>query len=303
MKNVLVVGGSLFAGKVFVEKLLNSDKYIPYVMNRGTKRLNLDGVKEIVCDRHDKGTMARVVPSLDWHAVVDFCAYQPGDITTLLAHLPGLIRQYIFISTTTVHQNSLGLPMGEDSPMLSAPLPEPGGEYAYNKLLLESELKSSCEEKGIAHVSLRPAFIYGKYNYAPRESYFFNLIAKQETIILPRPPQALFSMVSVWDVAETCAACLGNEKVFNNAYTVCADELVSYDRILEVLEAITSKKLHVIRQPVHLINTAGIPLPFPLEEHLVYSGALLRDILDYRYMSFLEGMAKTYDWYSKRGSR
>jgi len=303
MKNILIVGGSYFAGRAFVEALQNSSEYAPFVINRGTRPLNLDGVEEIVCERRDVGKMAEVVPPLEWHAVVDFCAYNPGDIVTLLENLPGSVQQYIYISTTTVHQNSQCLPMCEGSPKLTAAQPEPAGDYAYNKLLLEGELKQACEGRGVAYVSLRPAFIYGKYNYAPRESYFFDQITKHEPIILPSLPQALFSMVSVEDVANICMACLGNEKVFNNAYTVCADELVSYDRIIEVLEEITGRKLNVMRQPLRLINAARIPLPFPLEEHLVYSGALLKEKLNYEYVTFLEGMRRAYDWYRENGNR
>jgi 5,10-methylene-tetrahydrofolate dehydrogenase/methenyl tetrahydrofolate cyclohydrolase len=45
MKNVLIIGGSYFVGKTFVEELRNSNEYVPYVMNRGTRTLKLDGVK------------------------------------------------------------------------------------------------------------------------------------------------------------------------------------------------------------------------------------------------------------------
>ena len=139
--------------------------------------------------------------------------------------------------------------------------------------------------------------IYGKYNYAPRESYFFDLIVKNKPIVVPPLPQALFTVVSVWDVAHICIACLGNERVFNNAYTVSADELISYDRLVEVLEVITSRTLKTTRMPIFEIDAKRIPLPYPLEEHLVYSGSLTREALNYEYMSFLEGMTRTYNWY------
>lgn len=297
MKNILVVGGSYFVGKVFVEELRNHSEYAIYVMNRGNRPLNLEGVKEIVCDRHDALSIEQVVPSLEWHAVVDFCAYDPNDVNVLLYCLPGSLQQYIYISTTTVHQNSLSLPMGEDCPKLTCPLPGPYGDYGYKKWLIELKLKDICEAKGIAHTSLRPAFIYGKYNYAPRESYFFNLIADGKPMIVPPPPQALFSVVSVWDIAKVCIACLGNEKVFNNAYNVSTDELISYDRLIGVLETIISRKLTIQRMRISEIDAKRIPLPFPLDEHLIYSGALLQQTLNYEYMPFLEGMRKTYNWY------
>ncbi|MFC1965940.1 NAD-dependent epimerase/dehydratase family protein [Chloroflexota bacterium] len=297
MKKILIVGGSYFVGRVFVEELLNYGEYDIYVMNRGNRPLKLEGVREIVCDRHDTGKLSKVLLSLQWDTVVDFCAYKPEDIEMMIKNLPESVRQYIYISTATVYQNSLALPMKEDTPKLTSPMPGPHGDYGYNKWLTELKLKELCSENGIAHVSLRPTFIYGKYNYAPRESYFFNLIAKGESIVLPLPPQALLSMVSVWDVAKICVACLGNDKVFNKAYTVSAEELISYDKLIEVLEAITSKKLSVQRQPIRVIDERRIPLPFPLEEHLIYSGSLLQETLNYKYMSFLEGMTKTYNWF------
>ena len=299
VKNILVIGGSYFVGRVFVEELCVKDEYSLYVLNRGSRPLELEGVDEIVCDRHDAAKLARVVPSVEWHAVVDFCAYEPEEISSLIESIPGSIHHYIYISTTTVYQNSKLLPMTEDTLKLTGPLPGPHGDYGYKKWLLELELERICKEKGIAFLSLRPSFIYGKYNYAPREAYFFDLISKDETIILPSAPQALYTMVSVWDVAKVCIACLGNEEVYNNAFTVSAEELISYDRLIEVLEGITSRTFNLRRQPARMLEASGIPLPFPLEEHLVYSGALLRETLDYQYMPFAEGMRKTYNCFFK----
>lgn len=303
MKNMLIIGGSYFLGRVFVEELRNHTEYAIYVMNRGNIPLNLEGVEEIVCDRHDALSIEHVIPPLEWHVVVDFCAYEPDDVDLLLYCLPGSVQQYIYISTATVYQNSLVLPMKEDSQKLTAPLPGPHGDYAYKKWLTELKLKERCEEKGITHTSLRPAFIYGKYNYAPRESYFFDLIAENKTIIVPPLPQALFSVVSVWDVANICIACLGNEKVFNKAFNVAAEELISYDRLIEVLETITSRKFFVQRMSISEINGMRIPLPYPLDEYLIYSGSLIQETLNYEYMSFQEGMKRSYNWYFKIDSQ
>ena len=302
MTNVLIIGGSYFLGRTFVEELRKHPDYAIYVMNRGNAPLDVDGVEEIVCDRHDAFSIGGLVPDMEWHAVVDFCAYEADDIDLLLYNLPGSVQQYIYISTSTVYQNSLELPMKEDAPPLTGPLPGPHGDYAYKKWLGELKLREVCGERGIAHTSLRPAFIYGQYNYAPRESYFFDLIAQDRPIVVPPPPQALFSMVSVWDVANVCIGCLGNEKVFNGAFNVAAEELISYDRLIEVLEEITSRKLDVQRMPVAEIDGRGIPLLFPLEEQLIYSGRLLQDILGFTYMPFAEGMRRTYNWYFRAGA-
>lgn len=303
MTNILIIGGTYFVGRVFVEELRNRHNYAIYVLNRGNRPLQMDGIQEIVCDRHDASSLRRTVPSLEWHAIVDFCGYEPADISLLMENLGGSVQQYIFISTATVYQNTPSLPMTEDSPKLTGPLPGPHGNYAYKKWLTELKLKEECERRGIVHTSLRPAFIYGKYNYAPRESYFLKLAARDEPITVPNAPQALFSMVSVWDMARICVACLGNERVRDSAYNVASSELVSYDLLIEALERITARKFAVRRQPVRVIEAQRIPLPFPLEEHLVYSGSLLQRVLNYSYMSFQEGMSRTYDWFFSAGGR
>jgi 2'-hydroxyisoflavone reductase len=297
MKNVLVIGGSYFLGKVFVEELQAHGGYSIYVMNRGNRPLQREGITEIHCDRHDTAAMKRAVPPLDWHAVVDFCAYEPSDVDTLIQSLPGSIGQYLFISTVTVIQTTLDIPMREDHPKLTGPLPGPHGDYGYKKWLTELKLGELGEQRGLPYTSLRPVFIYGKYNYAPRESYFFKLIAQNKPIVVPLLPQSVFSMVSVWDVAHIIIACLGNPKAFNNAYNLAAEELICYDRLIDVLEKITGRRFNMQRLSVAKIDAERIPLPFPLDEHLVYSGELIRDTLDFKYMPFIEGMTKTYNYF------
>jgi len=295
MKNILVIGGSYFVGKVFVEELRKHDEYSVYVMNRGNRPLNINGVEEIQCDRHDALSLAASVPELEWDALVDFCAYEPDDIDLLLYNLPGSLNHYIYFSTTTTCETSLDLPMTEDTPKLKGPLPGPHGDYGYKKWLTELKLKEVCEQKSIHHTSIRPAFIYGKYNYAPRESYFFQLIAQNKPFVVPLLPQSLFTMISVWDVANIVISCMGNENVFDNAYNLSAPELISYDKLVGTLEKITGRQLDLQRLPIARIDAERIPLPFPLDEHLVYSGEKIAKALDFEYMSFLEGMTRTYN--------
>ena len=94
---------------------------------------------------------------------------------------------------------------------------QPGthGDYAYKKYLAEEELKRGCREGNIPWTIFRPTFIYGKYNYAPRESYFFDLLGKDgKTIILPDNDRALFTFVAVWDVARAIIRCMGNQDAY-----------------------------------------------------------------------------------------
>jgi 2'-hydroxyisoflavone reductase len=73
--------------------------------------------------------------------------------------------------------------------------------------------------------------------------------------------------------------------------------MISYDRLFEVLETVTGVTPAVRHACIEEINEQRVPLPFPLDEHLIYSGERIRDILHFRYTPFLEGMRETYRYY------
>ncbi len=304
MKNVLVIGGSYFVGRVFVEELSNIPDYAIYVMNRGNVPIHINGVTEIKCDRHKTEALQDAIPSLSWDAVVDFCAYTPQDIAMMLSALPShAISQYIFISTASIYEKTYDLPIREDAALLTGPQPGPHGDYAYNKHLAEEELKYQCAENRIPWTIFRPAFIYGKYNYAPRESYFFDLVQKKKTIIIPDNELALFTFVSVWDVARAIIACIGNKNAYTKAFNLSGEELVSYPRFVNVLRIITGEHITVRDMSVQQIDEQGVPLPFPLDVHLVYSGTLITKDIGFLYTPFLDGMKATYAWYKQKGRK
>jgi nucleoside-diphosphate-sugar epimerase len=303
VKNVLVIGGSYFVGRVFVEEFSKVPGCAIYVVNRGNVPLDIEGITEIKCDRHDMEAMCKAIPSIMWDSVVDFCAYTPEDIATVFSVLPShAIGQYIFISTSSIYEKTNELPIGETALPLAGPQPGPHGDYAYNKHLAEEELKIQCSENNIPCTILRPAFIYGKYNYAPRESYFFDLVEEGKTIILPDNELALFTFVSVWDVARAIIACIGNNNACTKAFNLSGEELISYRRFIDVLRIITGEHINVESMNVSQIDVQGIPLPFPLDEHLVYSGTLITKDIGFSYTPFLEGMRTTYEWYKQKRS-
>jgi len=299
MKNILIIGGSYFVGRIFVEELIKEKSYEIYVYNRGNLPLNIKGVTELVGDRNDEERIKRTIPDQQWDVLVDFCGYTPDEVKKMIRSLPGNLNQYIYISTTSVYENIKDLPIREDAPKLSKPQPELGqyADYGYNKRRSECQLKAECEKKQITYTSLRPAIIYGEYNYAPRETYFFDLIRDDKTVVLPENDLALFSFVYVIDVARIIIKCLGNEKVLGRAFNVAGEELVSYQRMVELFEEISGKTVSTQKMSIAEINEKRIPLPFPLDSHLVYSGGKICEVLRFEYTPFLNGMRRAYQYY------
>ncbi len=299
LKNILVIGGSYFAGRVFVEELLKTKDYNIFVYNRGNIPLGWEGVTELVGNRDDEDQIRKTIPEKEWHTLIDFCGYTPDHVGKMLRSLPGTLSHYIFISTTSIYENTFDLPIQEEAPKVLKPQPElgPYADYGMNKWLAERKLQEECEAKGMAWTSLRPSIIYGRYNYAPRESYFFDLLRDNKPVIISDNVLALFSFIWVEDVAKIILRCLGNEKVFNEAFNISGKELISYGRLIEILEHISEKKLNTIRMSLDEINKNAVPLPFPPDTHLIYSGKRIQHILKFEYMAFAHGMRKTYEYY------
>ena len=212
------------------------------------------------------------------------------------------MEHYIFISTVSVYADTLNLPVKEDAPKLTAPQKELGvaADYGYNKWQAEQKVAEYCAKSRIPFTILRPTIIYGKYNYAPRESYFFDLIAKGRTIALPKNELALYQFVSVWDVAKIIGLCMGNENVYSHAFNLAAEELISYRRFIEVLQEVMNKTVSIYALESKEIEEQNIPLPFPLEQHLIYSGDLIRRILGFDYAPFSDEMKRTWEWYKQQ---
>jgi len=297
--NILVIGGSYFIGRVFSQSLAKTDGFSLHVLNRGRLPLNLLDVAEYKCDRHDGAALQNTLPAIRFDAVVDFCAYQKNDVKTLLENIPGEVGQYIYISSCAAFKPSSDYPKTEDSPKVASPAPGPAGEYACAKALLEEESAETCARNNIPLTIFRPTFVYGPYNYAPRESYFFDLILSGKRIPHPKNNQTLFQFVYVRDIARIITRCLCNQAVYENDYILSAPELVCYDKLLKVLGQISGKKPDTRLMSVNDIEKENIPLPFPLDGHELFSGDKIACALGFAYTPFEDGMKETFDFYRK----
>ena len=194
---VLVIGGTYFVGRVFVLTASRREDISLTLLNRGRYRLGREGIRELRCDRHDAAGMEQALKDTRWDAVVDFCAYEPGDIETIF-RLPGFqTDHYLLMSSSSVCDVPPDREKAEDSPVLTASDGTRDGEYAYKKALLEAELKNLCRERGTSYTIFRPAFIYGPYNYAERESWFIRRIAEGQALPCPIQATARFQFVYV----------------------------------------------------------------------------------------------------------
>jgi len=292
---LLVIGGSYFFGRVFVMQAAEGHDIT--VANRGTYSMEALGVKQIRGDRRDPALWTSC--GEDFDVVVDFCAYEKGDIAGVLRKIPGKIRQYIFISTVDVYERGRqgGNRMkGEDTPFEQRIFPGEAGRYIAGKAALELEAVEECARRDTACTVLRPAILYGPFNYAPRESEYIRMIVQDHVLPHITDAAGAFQFVYVKDAAEAVIKCLLNEKTYGQAYNLCGDEILNYDIFFEALQQAADVEHEVLAVTAAEAERQGIVLPFPVreEESELYSNEKSRAELGMHYTELSAGMARTY---------
>ena len=295
-KQVLVIGGSYFAGRVFSMLATREAGYSLTLVNRGRFSMtHLPNVEEYKCDRHDPEGIASL-PLGHFDAVVDFCAYEAGDCRGLLERLPCQFDRYILLSTADVYDRSIRTGKDENTPLLTQCPPCDAGMYMYNKMLLEGEARDACAARGVKLTILRPAFIYGPYNYAPRESWYVEKIVKGTPVPVPEDSDGRFQFVYVKDVANAIIACIGHEQAERSAYNLAGPEILTYRKYMEILAEVSDIPFTTVPVTVEQALRERIPLPFPLtaEEDELYDGSMITRQLGLSYTPFSEGLQRTY---------
>lgn len=291
---ILVIGGTYFLGRVFTI-VASKENHQLFLLNRGTYSMNMPMVTEYHLDRHDVESLKKLPPQ-EYDAVVDFCAYLPKDVENLLNNIPGKVKQYIYISTCDVYKRNIEGLKDENTELLDVCYPGEAGEYMYHKMFLEKETKAVCEKLAIAYTSIRPAMIYGPFNYAPRESLFVKWIVEGQPLPYPVDADGRFQFVYVKDVANAVLSVIGEEKAYNQAFNLCGKEILNYEEFLEILKKVSDRAISIKDVTVKQVFEENIPLPFPLtkEETELYDGSKIEKELGFQYTALVDGMEKAF---------
>lgn len=290
---ILVIGGSYFLGRVFLIQTAKSHDIT--VVNRGTYSVADLGVRQIKGDRKNPSIWQENKEEYD--VIVDFCAYEKNDISTVLEHFSGNAKQYILISTVDVYKRGLGQLKTEDTPLETRTISGNAGNYISGKIALEQELISECEKKNMNYTILRPSIIYGPFNYAPRESVFIQIAVQNKVLVHITDADGKFQFVYVKDVANAIIACMRNEIAYNNAYNICSDVISDYDSFYKELKKVVDipvaeQKLTVSEA---LVENTLLPFPAMADETELCSNEKSIKELGLFYTPFSEGIEKTYN--------
>jgi len=247
--NILVLGGTQFSGRAFVELAVNSGHQIT-LLHRSKQDPGLPSqVRRLIGDRDpEKGDgLDRIKELLDagerFDAVVDMCGYTPRVTKSACELLKDATDLYIFISTISVYEKDpQSLPLNEDSKkiVLGDPTVEEvnGETYGGLKVLCEQVVIDAFPTN---HCIPRPCVIAGPNDPTDRVTWWARMLTTQDNLVIPNDPAGHASFIDSRDLAAFFLHCATNKitGIFNT--TGPETELTLHEFITRSHNALGSK--------------------------------------------------------------
>jgi 2'-hydroxyisoflavone reductase len=304
---VLVIGGTLFIGKLLVKRLLALEHEVT-ILHRKTEHPFGRKLRSLTADRNDVATIKSAVSGQKFDAVYDI-AYDwergttAAQVEATAKAIPGDLSRYIFMSSVAAYGD--GLNHAEDDPLASDIHPD---VYVRNKATSERALFRMFHESRFPVVTMRPPFVYGPENPFYREAFFWDRLRADRPIIIPGDGNRLMQFVFVNDLVEACINALEKHTAPGRAFNVADEKPVTQLELVTEFAKVLGKQPQIARVPRELItrnggNAMGEPMYFgqyydipPITEAV----GRVKRVLNLTLTPFATGLKETYKWYQKQ---
>ncbi|HEX6052542.1 MAG TPA: NAD-dependent epimerase/dehydratase family protein [Gemmatimonadaceae bacterium] len=304
MARVLVIGGTVFMGRVLVEQLLDLGDDV-VIMHRGTGHPFGDRVGEIRCDRNDVDAVQAALGDRHFDIVFDnVYDWQRGtsaeQVSAAAIAVADGVQRYVFTSSVSVYPD--GGEYTEDAPLVPSDIPNP---YAANKADSERALFELHRRRHLPVSTLRPAFIYGPNNPFARETFFWDRIVRDRPIVIPDDGSRTMQWVHARDVARAAVLAANTDVAVGRAYNLGNYPPVSQVEFVALLAKVAGRTARLVHVPRSRIQEAGGQLFTPP----YYFGAYLdvppitvlpdraRTELGLELTALEDGFRETFQWY------
>jgi nucleoside-diphosphate-sugar epimerase len=305
---VLVIGGTLFIGKLLIRRLLAADHDVTVLHRRAGHPFG-KRVHNAVADRNDDGSVRSALAGHRFDAVYDIAYdWERGttgrQVEACARAIPGDLTRYVFMSSVAAYGD--GLNHSEDDPLASETHTNP---YVRNKASSERALFRMYHESKFPVVTMRPPFVYGPENPFYREAFFWDRLKAGRAIIIPGDGNRLMQFVFVNDLVEACFRALDKATAPGRAFNVGEEKALTQVEAVHAFAQAAGREAEVIRIPRGLIARAGgNALAEPLYFGEYYDVAPItmivgrvKRVFNMSLTPFAEGLKETYKWYVRHG--
>jgi nucleoside-diphosphate-sugar epimerase len=188
-------------------------------------------------DRHDVVGLRSAAEKLKPDVVLNFLGYELEDVHTDMEVFGSRVRQYIFISSTTVYAKPhRQLPLTE-----TTPLGNMFWDYAQKKLACEQWLLGCWREKRFPVTIVRPSHTYSKrWIPNPVASSSYNFAARIERgapVYVPDDGETPWTLTAASDFAVGLGGLVGNAAALGEVFHITSDEVLTWNQIYAEIAA------------------------------------------------------------------
>ena len=308
-QRVLVIGGTLFIGRLLVKELLKAGHDVT-VLHRTPKHDLGKKVGNLVADRNDPAAVRSALAGRSFDVVYDN-AYDwergtTADQVEATARAAGnKVQRYIFMSSVAAYGDGLNHHEGD------ALAPDDHADaYVRNKARSERSLFRMHQRSGFPVVTLRPPYIYGPGNPYYREAYFWDRIRAGRAIILPGDGRRLMQFVHVQDLVNACLKAMQTPEVAGHAFNIANARPLTQFELVDVLSQAAGRETKFVRIPREKILRAGghpmgpklyFGMYFDMPAITMVANKAQR-MLKFKPVDFSEGLKETYRWYLRHNA-
>ena len=257
---VLIIGGTVFTGKLLVTELVKAGHEVTLLHRRSSHPFS-KRVANLVANRNDIDSVRNAIGRLRFDAVYDIAydwehgtnAHQV-EATALL--FDGNVSRYIFMSSVAAYGDGLNHHEGD----ALAPDDHPDS-YIRNKAMSERSLFRLHQRTGFPVVTIRPPFVYGPGSPFYREAFFWDRLRAGRKIILPSEGHRLMQFVYVEDLVHLAIRVLESKNAVGHAFNAAnARALTQHEVVHELARAAGVKEPELVSIPRdRILHLGGSP--------------------------------------------
>ncbi len=303
---VLVIGGTLFIGRLLVEELVKGGHDVT-VLHRKPKHEFGKKVDNIMADRNDAQAMKEALSTRRFDVVFDN-AYDWSRGTTAqqveatVRASGDRISRYIFMSSVAAYGD--GLNHKESDPLAPDYHSDP---YVRHKATTERLLFRMHSQTGLPVVTFRPPFVYGANTNYYREQFFWDRLRAGRPVIIPGDGHRLMQFAYVNDVVQAMIRSMDEPRAVGEAFNIADTKPLTQVELVEKLAKVANVDPTLVRVPRDLIQQAGgssMEEPYYFGEYFdlppitMNIGKVTR-VLKMKLTPFESGLKDTYKWYTR----
>jgi nucleoside-diphosphate-sugar epimerase len=305
---VLFIGGTGNISKSVSELAVSQGTEL-YLLNRGTRPVDIPGAKVIKGDIRDIEETRKALAGMEFDVVVDWIAFTAEDVCNDIELFRGRTGQYIFISSASAYQKPLLYPYVDES----TPLKNPYLAYSQNKIAGEDVLTRAYREEDFPVTIVRPSLTYDiNIPAAMGGGPHFTLIdrmRKGKEIISHGDGNGLWTITHSIDFAKGFVGLMGNLQTIGHAFHITSDELLTWDQIYQAIAAAVGTTANIVHIPIDFIGKIDPPSGEKLMGDKGWSPIfdnrkIKKFVPDFKAtIPFAQGIKRTVAWFEADKSR